>query len=133
MIFFFCNAEETKNMIELILSYKVNNSIELFIEKSIDSILPMFSRILPIKRLYDKFNDCNPQKFVTSSRIALDKLLWEKSTLFTNWRIVLYSRILPLSQAMHFQGRVMHHKNILRAQLSCGGVNYYLWTWHWNS
>ena len=73
--FFFCNAEETKNMIELILSYKVNNSIELFIEKSIDSILPMFSRILPIKRLYDKFNDCNPQKFVTSSGIALDKLL----------------------------------------------------------
>ena len=70
-----------------------------FIEKSIDSkepIVPIFTGILPIKRLYDKFNDGNSWRLVTSSRISPDKLFLKKSIFFTSWRMVLHSRIFFL-------------------------------------
>ncbi|KAK4569232.1 hypothetical protein RGQ29_004577 [Quercus rubra] len=57
------------------------------LEKSIDSTDPkshIFSGILPIKILNDKFNDCNPLRRVTSSGISPDKLLLERSIIFTS-------------------------------------------------
>ncbi|WRX20575.1 hypothetical protein QQP08_013062, partial [Theobroma cacao] len=65
-------------------------------EKSTDSnvpIRPIFLGIVPVKRLYDKFNDRNPNKFVTSTGISPDNLLLEKSMLLTKSRVVLYSSI----------------------------------------
>ena len=57
-----------------------------FLEKSIDSndlISPIFSGILPVKILNDKFNDCNPWRLVNSLGISPEKLFLKRSLLFT--------------------------------------------------